>query len=74
MIYLRDWRNTKETESVNVGDKLGRGVRPKEKKIKDYSGILARAVGETLSDVETLTGRKKSLEEQAGVGRTGDRG
>lgn len=48
MIYLRDWRNTKETESVNVGDKLGRGVRPKEKKIKDYSGILARAVGETV--------------------------
>lgn len=73
MIYLRDWRNTKETESVNVGDKLGRGVRPKEKKSKITLGFWPGQLVKQ-SDDETLAGRRKSLEEQAGVGRTGDRG
>lgn len=49
------------------------GGETKGKKIKDCSGILARAVGETLSDDETLAGRRKSRS-RLGVGRTGDRG
>ena len=67
MIYLRNWRNTKETESVNVGDKLGRETRSRREEIKDFAGILARAVGETLSDDETH--REKEVTRGAGWGR-----
>ena len=67
MIYQRDWRNTKETESVNVGDKLGRKTRSRRKEIKDFAGVLARVVGETLSDDGTY--REKEVTRGAGWGR-----